>query len=97
MGTLAALLTTFSFLPQAIKVIKTKDTKGISLVMYNMFVLGVFCWLVYGIQIKDLPVILANFVTFIFASIILIFKIKYKDKPDKLVSSRKEILEKVDQ
>ncbi|WP_212905368.1 SemiSWEET transporter [Clostridium polyendosporum] len=77
---LAACLTTFSFLPQAIKVIKTKDTKGISLAMYSMFVLGVFCWMLYGIQVKDVPIIGANFVTFIFAGIVLIFKIKSKDK-----------------
>lgn len=96
MGTLAAFLTTFSFLPQAIKVIKTKDTRGISLVMYSMFVVGVFCWMVYGIQIKDLPVTLSNFVTFIFAGIVLIFKIKYKDNSDNAAYSEKSILEKVD-
>lgn len=80
MGLLAACLTTFSFLPQAIKVIKTKDTKGISLAMYSMFVIGVFCWIIYGIQVKDAPLIGANFVTFIFAGIVLIFKIRSKDK-----------------
>lgn len=41
-GTIAAILTTLSFLPQAYQVIKTKDTSGISLGMYTMFVLGVF-------------------------------------------------------
>lgn len=44
-GTIAAILTTASFLPQAIKVIKTKDTKGISLIMYLMNVTGIFCGL----------------------------------------------------
>lgn len=43
-GTIAAILTTLSFLPQAYQVIKTKDTSGISLGMYTMFVLGVFLW-----------------------------------------------------
>jgi uncharacterized protein with PQ loop repeat len=42
-------LTTFSFLPQALQVIKTKDTRGINLTMYVMFVVGVFCWTIYGI------------------------------------------------
>lgn len=75
MGTIAAILTTASFLPQAIKTIKTKDTKGISTGMYSMFVVGVFLWIIYGIQLKDMPIIIANVITFVLASIILGFKI----------------------
>lgn len=71
----AAVLTTLSFVPQAIQVIKTKDTKSISLVMYIMFTIGVFCWLIYGLGIKDIALIAANSVTFIFAVIILSYKI----------------------
>lgn len=77
-GYLAAFLTTFSFLPQAIKTIKEKDTKSISLVMYLMFTFGVLSWLLYGIFTKDLPLLLANLVTFILAVIILSLKLKYK-------------------
>lgn len=77
-GYLAAGLTTLSFLPQAIKTIKEKNTTGISSVMYTMFTAGVFLWLVYGIFTHDLPVMLANLVTFILASIILFMKIKYR-------------------
>lgn len=78
MGTIAAILTTASFLPQAIKTIKTKDTEGISTVMYSMFVVGVFLWIIYGIQLKDMPIIVANVITFVLASIILGFKIFVK-------------------
>lgn len=78
-GSLAAILTTASFIPQAIKVIKTKDTSGISLIMYSMFTMGVFLWIIHGFIINDLAVILANSCTFIFAIIILFFKIKYED------------------
>jgi len=74
---IAACLTTLSFVPQALQVIKTKDTKGISLGMYSMFVLGVFLWTIYGIHMQDIALIGANGVTFILASIILIYKIKY--------------------
>ena len=77
-GIAAAVLTTTSFLPQAIKAIKTKDTKGISLTMYSLFFLGVTLWLTYGILVNDLPIILANGVTFILAGTILILKLKYK-------------------
>ncbi|MFT6335398.1 MAG: MtN3 and saliva related transmembrane protein [Saprospiraceae bacterium] len=77
-GIVAAVLTTLSFLPQAIKAIKTKDTRGISLTMYSLFFLGVTLWLIYGILINDLPIILANGLTFILAGTILILKLKYK-------------------
>lgn len=77
-GYFAAILTTLSFLPQAIKTIKTKDTSGISLIMYSMFTLGVFGWLVYGFIKNDIPLIMANLVTLSLAGVILRLKIKYK-------------------
>lgn len=77
-GYLAAFGTTVSFLPQAIKTIQTKNTSGISLYMYALFTAGTFLWLMYGIMSHSLPVATANVVTFIFASIILVYKLKYK-------------------
>lgn len=77
-GMVAAVLTSASFIPQALKVIKTKDTSGISLVMYSMFVLGVVLWTIHGFIINDMAVIFANIVTFFFAAIVLVYKIKYK-------------------
>lgn len=77
-GWIAAALTTLSFLPQAVKTVKDKNTSGISLSMYSMFTAGVFLWLVYGVIIGDFPLALANFITFIFAAIILYMKLKYK-------------------
>jgi len=77
-GAIAATLTTISFLPQAIQVIKTKRTQDISLSMYLTFAIGVSLWLTYGILITDFPIIIANSITLIFASIILFMKLKYK-------------------
>lgn len=77
-GYLAAFGTTVSFLPQAIKTIKTKNTSGISLYMYALFTLGTLFWLTYGLMIHSLPVIVANTVTFAFACMILGYKLKYK-------------------
>jgi MtN3 and saliva related transmembrane protein len=77
-GFMAAFATTISFLPQAVKTIQTKDTSGISLYMYAIFTTGTFLWLIYGILSPSVPVAAANAVTFIFASIILIYKIRYK-------------------
>lgn len=77
-GSIAAVLTTFAFLPQVIKVIKTKDTESIALGMYLMQVLGIALWLAHGLAIQDLPLILANSVSFILSGIILVYKIRYK-------------------
>jgi MtN3 and saliva related transmembrane protein len=77
-GYMAAFSTTISFLPQAIKSIQTKDTSGISLPMYSIFTAGTLFWLIYGINIGSYQVSIANAITLIFASVILIYKIKYK-------------------
>ncbi len=75
-GYLAAVLTTVAFIPQVIKVIKTKNTRDISLLMYIIFVLGILFWELYGILRSDMPIIIANFITLFLASIILIKKMK---------------------
>jgi MtN3 and saliva related transmembrane protein len=77
-GYLAAFGTTVSFLPQAVKTIQTRDTSGISLTMYALFTAGSFCWLIFGLMTANIQVAIANFITSIFASIILGFKIRYR-------------------
>ena len=78
LGLVAAICTTVSFLPQAIKIIKTKQIKDLSLGMYTVLTTGIFLWFLYGLMIKDLPVILANGITLIFTATILFLIIKYK-------------------
>ena len=75
-GYLAACLTTFSFLVQAIKSWRTKDLSGISVGMYSMFASGVALWLVYGIAIDSMPLIVTNALTLAFALSILVMKIR---------------------
>lgn len=75
-GYSAACLTTLSFLPQAIKVIATRNTQGISGLMYIMFVCGLVMWLIYGVMIEDAAVSMANLMTLIFAMPILIIKLR---------------------
>jgi len=77
-GFFAAFCTTIAFLPQAIKVYKTKSTKDISLYMFLIFTIGTFCWLIYGVIISSIPIILANTITLVLSFFILIYKIKYK-------------------
>ncbi len=77
-GSLAGFCTTISFLPQVIKVVKTKSTHDISLLMFLIFITGVVFWLIYGLLRNDWPVTIANVVTFVLAGIILGYKIRYK-------------------
>ena len=77
-GLIAALFTTVSLLPQLIKVYKTKSTKDISTGMFTLFGAGVLLWFVYGVFVNDLPIIVANSLAFIQASVILFFKARYK-------------------
>jgi len=74
----AACCTTISFLPQAIKTIRTKDTSGISAIMYGFFTFGTFMWLVYGILTDNMPITIANAITLMLAAIILYYKLRYK-------------------
>ena len=62
-GLIAAVCTTFAFIPQVIKVWKTKQTKDLSLRMYSIMFIGILLWLVYGIRIDSLSIMLANVVT----------------------------------
>jgi MtN3 and saliva related transmembrane protein len=78
LGLVAAALTVIAFFPQLMKVWKTKSTKDISIGMFSIFSSAVFLWFVYGILISNLPVIIANFLVFVQASAILVFKVKYK-------------------
>lgn len=78
LGLTAGALIVISFLPQVIKIWRSKSTKDISLGMFIIFCTGVFLWFVYGVCIDSFPVIIANLITFILASTILVFKIRYK-------------------
>ena len=77
-GFLAALLTTIAFFPQLYKIWKTKSADDVSLVMLILFLTGLICWIIYGFKINSIPILVANFVTFIFNFSILILKISYK-------------------
>lgn len=76
LGFTAAFCTTISFLPQAIKVLKSGDTTALSLMMYSTFTAGVALWLCYGIFREDPAIIIANLVTMALALCILLTKIR---------------------
>lgn len=80
-GTLAACLTTISFVPQAWLSFKTRNVSGISLLMYSVFTVGVALWLAYGLLLGSWPMMIANSITLVLALMILGMKLKYASKP----------------
>jgi MtN3 and saliva related transmembrane protein len=77
MGFVAATLTTLSFVPQAVKTIRSKETHGISLWMYLTFTVGIAFWLAYGFVLMSWPMIIANVVTMALSLTILSLKLRY--------------------
>jgi len=76
LGVVAGALTTSSFIPQIIKIIKTRSAKDVSLVMFIIISFGISLWLVYGILKNDFPIMIANAVTLVFNLTILFLKYK---------------------
>lgn len=77
-GSLAACLTTASFLPQAWLSFKTRDVSGVSLGMYSVFTVGVALWLVYGLLMGSWPIVIANAITLALALAILGMKLRFR-------------------
>ena len=76
-GSVAAVLTTASFVPQAWHSFKTRDVSGISLGMYSVFTVGVALWLIYGMLLQSWPLIIANSITLALAATILGMKLRF--------------------
>jgi MtN3 and saliva related transmembrane protein len=76
-GTLAAITTTLCWLPQAIRVIRTRDTAAISLLAYGAFAVGIALWLTYGVLIGNAPLIGANAVSLAITLVIVAMKLRY--------------------
>ena len=77
-GTLAATLTTASFVPQVFHTFRSKDVSGISLGMYSALTLGLVLWLVYGLLLGAWPIVIANGITVSLAMCILLMKLRYR-------------------
>lgn len=81
-GLAAALLTTFSFVPQIIKVKKSRSVKDVSLITLIQFSSGVFLWALYGMYLRDAIIISANCVTLITLCILLTLYFRYSKERD---------------
>ena len=74
---IAATLTTAAFVPQALHIIRHKETKAISLIMYVAFATGVAFWMLFGTMIGNWPIIISNGITLLLALAIVGMKLKY--------------------
>lgn len=74
-GFMAAILTTIAFVPQVVKVWRTRSTRDVSTGMYALFSTGVAMWFCYGVMIDSWPVMVANAVTLVLAGLVLFMKI----------------------
>ena len=73
----AATLTTAAFVPQALHIIRHKETRAISLFMYVSFAIGVALWLLFGAMIGNWPIMVSNAITLLLALAIIAMKLKY--------------------
>ena len=78
LGFAAGTLTTLSFVPQVHKAWRSKHCEDLSLGMLLAFGAGVFLWLIYGLVLRDLPIILANAVTLALILALLWLKARYR-------------------
>ena len=76
LGIAAGTLTTIAYLPQVIKVWKTRSTHDISAGMFITLCLGLVMWTFYGLSINSMPVIIANIISLVLAFTVLVFKIR---------------------
>ena len=76
-GMVAATLTTVAFLPQVLRTWRTRSTSDISLGMFATYVVGIFLWLVYGLFLRDIPLIASNAVTLVLSGAILVLKLRH--------------------
>jgi MtN3 and saliva related transmembrane protein len=76
-GASGAVLTTVCWVPQAVKIIRDRDTRAISLPGTMLCVIGVLFWLIYGVAIVDGPLIGSSVITFAITAVILALKIRH--------------------
>ncbi|MFO1249220.1 MAG: SemiSWEET transporter [Alphaproteobacteria bacterium] len=75
LGTAAAIASTVSFAPQALQIIRTRQTKDISLGMYTITVIGFALWCAYGVLLRQWPLIASNTICLALSGFILMMKL----------------------
>lgn len=86
-GYIAASLSVSAFVPQAWKIVKTRQTKDLSKVMWILQVTGFACWIVYGVWLGELPLIIPNVICFLLSAFILMMRLLPQAKRDKVADA----------
>lgn len=86
-GSAAAIASMASFLPQAVKIIKSRDTDGISGAMYAVSVVGFALWSIYGFMLLSWPLIVENLVCLVLSGFILVMKALPQHKKEKIADA----------
>ena len=79
-GATGALFTTFGFVPQVVKMWRTKSVSDISPLTFVQFIIGVSLWSIYGFHIGDPVVVSANIIAFSVLTIGILLYIRYSGK-----------------
>lgn len=77
-GTMAALCSIVSFVPQILKIVRERDASSVSLRMYFVTVTGFALWITYGTMLASWPLIVANAANLVLAATILVLKYRYR-------------------
>ena len=89
-ASIAAFFTMIGYVPQAVKTIKTRDTRGISFWMYFCSIVGVVFWLIFGLMISNIPIIFKNIAVIILGGIVFWIKIQniFKNEEESFAKSK---------
>jgi len=72
LATILGVITGLANIPQIVKIFKTKSAKDLSLITNTIFLLSSIVWLLYGIQLINYPLVIANFIYILTYSLIII-------------------------
>jgi MtN3 and saliva related transmembrane protein len=84
-GAVAAALTTFGFVPQIVRIHRTRSVEDVSLTMLVQYSIGLFLWMVYGIYLKNYILIISNMVSFSTLVVAVGLYLKYRKNYDQQV------------
>lgn len=87
LGTLAAILTIVGFVPQAWRIIKTRNTKDLATAMWICSTTSFALWTVYGTFLGKLPIVVTNAVCFLLAGFILTMKLLPREKKERVAAA----------
>jgi MtN3 and saliva related transmembrane protein len=76
-GSLAAVCSMASFLPQVVKIARERDASAVSLRMYAITVAGFSLWTLYGVLLASWPLVVSNLISLSLSATVLALKWRY--------------------